>query len=350
MERKKLLERLEVVAPALSSSELVPVMKHFWFTKDHVVAYNDVISLRVPLTTGFHGAVPGVLLLALLKNSRAKNIEFLEDDNKLILKAASSRLELVTMPPDEFLFEFPALPKQGLVITDKFLEAIKYCLMSAGTDTSVPEQLGVTLVPDKKGLWFYSANHVTLSRSFCPVKKDLPSDQIILPTEYCKQLLRLAQPNKARFILDVDNEAVICDLGNQIGLFGRLVYSPAPSDFHGIVDYHLPKKLSSKLVSVPTKLRLVLERAIVMSSSGVDVIPMKVTVKDAKARFVSEAPDRGRVTDSIRLEERHLDCEIAIDPILMKRGYSFFDEMLFSKGCAIMKKDDHLYLISAIGQ
>jgi len=167
-ERLQLRDKLEAVAPALSSSDIIPIMSHYWFTGSHVMAYNDRIAINCICKTDFKGALPG-LLLQLLKASQAPKLEleYKPADSEVLFKLGSSRVRLAVLPPADFVFDMPALEDDAnaLKSTRKALVAgIAACLASVGNDTSMPEQLGVSILPGDDELHLFATNNATLSR------------------------------------------------------------------------------------------------------------------------------------------------------------------------------------------
>lgn len=175
MKREQLLEKLELVAPALSKNDLVPVLKHFWFKNDAVMAYNDQIAIKTKLASGFTGAVSSVLV-GLLKASRAKEVEFAETaKGNLMLKAASAKFKLPFLPDETTkIFQMPE-PNIGNAIPidmGTFLEAIGSCMLSLKEDPSIPDSLGITIVRDDGCMHLYSTNDATISTSSLVTSED----------------------------------------------------------------------------------------------------------------------------------------------------------------------------------
>jgi hypothetical protein len=116
--RVEVIDILTKVSPGLASSDLIPVLTHFWLSGDTVTTYNDRIAVEHPLVvTGddgdvIEGALPGNLL-SVLKNSRARDVSFSNDskggEDVVLVKAASTKIRMPSLPTDAFsgLFEMP---------------------------------------------------------------------------------------------------------------------------------------------------------------------------------------------------------------------------------------------------
>jgi DNA polymerase III sliding clamp (beta) subunit (PCNA family) len=353
--RTELVEKLELVSPALSSIDLVPVLTHFWFTNGSLLAYNDQIGISTKLTTNFVGAVPGDTLKSLLTVSKAKEVEFFVEkdaegkklpEGQLLIKAASSKLKLPFLPEEQTkIFEMPKPnPKAALPVDIKaFLEAIDACMRSLKEDTSMPDSLGITLAIEKDHINLYATNDATIS--FASVKvKGQEQSRVVISGNFCRQMTALSKLDGNKHIeIHDDYSLFVC--GNNI-LFGKLVEVQRPLDFDSVLEQSFPKELRSKLVSIPSKMQLILDRAVIITESKTERSKTLITVKDGIAKFFSQS-DKGEVRDSVQVEEPQPDVEISVDPRLFKNGYGFFSHMLLTENCLIMSKGSSLYLVSA---
>jgi DNA polymerase III sliding clamp (beta) subunit (PCNA family) len=324
------------------------VLSHFWFTGQYVMAYNDKISISAPCKTNFVGAVPGNTLVDLLKASKAKDVELILDNDNLLIKAASSRFKLGVMPSDSFLFEMPEfksnrkLPVKG----KEFLSCLSNCMWSVDENTTTPERLGVTLVAEGKELSFYSTDDKTMGYAYTELEGKTDLTRIILPAPFCVQLLKLADP-EAPIQLEIEDDHVLYMAKNGVMLFGRLIETDRPLDFVEMVDHHYPAGTEEQLVSIPTKLKLILDRAVIITESNIEQPKTVVTVKEGKMRFVSKTEGRGEVYDVMQTPE-HPEVSVTIDPKLLKRVYGQFTYMLVTEQAVVMAKDSKLYFVSPI--
>lgn len=351
MQRKELLSTLQMVAPALASNDIIQSLSHFWFRGKSVMAFNDQISISTPLTTDFIGAVPGNLLLKLLNATGSANVEFItqedKDNSEIIVKAGAAKIRLPVLTPEEaFIFDIPK-PKDGVTFTPsaKLLSAFETCMMSVSSDTSVPDQLGITVITDGNKIDLYSTNNVSLN--YCPVrvKDNLPKLRMILPTLFCSQLLALSKnAEKVAITLCPDHVTMEAD-GTK--LFGKFVETANPLDFVSIIKQHAvdPKK---PLIEIPAKLGPTLDRVIIMteSQSKVDQSPVRITVADGKMNFFAKS-EKGEVRDMIVVKsDQQKDLQIRVDPRPFKKGIEKMSEFLATEDCLILRNDVGVYLIS----
>lgn len=358
MNRTDLVERLERVAPALSNNNLVPVLSHFWFVDNTLLAYNDQIAISTKLNTDFAGAVPGSTLTSLLSASRAKEVDFFvkEDENgkalpegQLLIKAASSKFKLPFL--DKKTTEIFTMPKPDAnkalpVKMNEFLEAIESCTRSLKEDTSMPDSLGITLQFDAIAIDLFATNDATISyASVSKTKKEDNDKRVVLSGNFCRQMLSLAKIEGKKHI-EIHDTYSLFQCGDNI-LFGRLIDVQRPLDFESVIQNTFPKELWKNLVSIPTKMQLILERAVIITESKTERSKTAIVVKDGIARFVSKSNDRGEVRDQVQLEDMQPDVSVSIDPRLFRSGYGFFEKMCLLENCLVMTKGTSLYLVSA---
>lgn len=347
MLRVELLEKLERVAPALSNNDLVPILSHFWFKGDSLLAYNDQIAISTRFVANFLGAVPDTII-SLLSASRAKDVEFIDvKESSLTLKAASSKLKLPYMDVKATeIFTMPTPdPKKALPVdVNAFLAAVEICMGSLKEDTSMPDSLGITVVYKDKGFDLYATNDATISYARVKAKQEMDDYRVVISGNFCRQMLALAKLDGKKH-LEINDDYSLFHSGDSV-LFGRLIDVPRPLDFESVIEGSFPQKEHKNLVSVPSKLQLILDRAVIITDSKTESPKTLISVKDGIAKFFSRS-EKGEVNDHMQLEEHHPDVELSIDPRLFKAGYGTFDKMLLAETCLVMAKGSSLYLVSA---
>jgi len=356
MIRKELLDKLERVAPALSNNNLVPILSHFWFRDDTLLAYNDQIAISTKLAADFEGAIPDTLI-SLLSVSKAKEVEFMTGkgpDGKalpagqLLVKAASSRLKLPYLNvEDTNIFEMPEADAESALPIDMaaFLEALDSCTRSLKEDTSMPDSLGITLSYKNKGIDLYATNDATISYARVSTKKEMDDFRVVISGAFCREMLSLAKGSGTKHF-EINPEGYSLFQCGDNKLFGRLVDIPRPLDFDGVIASQFPKAAQKGLVPVPSKLELILDRAIIITESKADRPRTEISLSEGIAKFFSQS-EKGEVRDQMQVGENHPDVSLAIDPRLFKNGYGYFTDFLLTENCLIMAKGSSLYLVSA---
>lgn len=349
MKRSDLVAKLELVSPALSSNDILPILTHYWFTGKNLVAYNGNVGIVTSLKTEFSACVPAALL-KMMQAAGAKEVDFDVGETAVKIKSGKSRINLVTMDPDAFKSQcsIPATPEEEMTCkTSDFLNGLRACLRSVSGDTSIPDQLGVTLIAKEGGLQMFATNGQTLSFAFVKFKGKVPiKDRCILSTLFCKQVLELADDTKKlRLAIDNDRAVLATDQGT---LFGILITSEKPLPYPAVFAQHYKKDRDGELFPLATKLRGVLDRACVIASGESIAIQTRVVVKAGLATFTTES-QLGKIKDTMQLVAGHPDAEIDIDPKQARAGCEDFDSLLITDRCFVMANRTAFYLIAGKG-
>ncbi len=341
--RLELLTSLQNLEPALSTKPIIEELTFIWFTGTYVYAYNDIIGIVAPLETEFKGGMKGSLILGLLDKSRAKEIEFIPSDNEdLLIKAANARLNLAYYGLDRSIWDVPALNNDlTFEITDILLKAISNAMMSVGHDTSIPDQLGVTLIPDGNILYLFSTDSKTVSRAMIPFECKFQK-RVILPVIFCQQLMKLCK-NGGRMM--IEGSSILAENKNGVLLFSRLIETARPLEFHATVDSVLSQREARQPVLIPKRFKLAIERVALVLESHLGE-SAKFEVKD-DVLYMQADTSLGHIKDQMRLDAEHSDVELHVDPHLIKRALSECSELYLGKSCVILSDENFIHLISA---
>lgn len=342
MKRTKLLEALETVSPALSSKDTIPILTNFWFTGKHLMAFNDGIAISTALETEWKAAVPSVLN-KLLQASGASDVNFtISTNGELRAVAAAARIKLPTLPPEDFVFTMPTLKKDETPTfsgdnLNYFLDALSFAVKCIATEATVPEQIGVNLLP---GASMWTTNEKSLF--YTKIKTDKALKRVILSEEFCKQMLNLRGKSETPALYIRDDSAIF--KSGDVLLFGKLINSESPLNFQSVLDRHFPAK--TKLVDVPPKMKMILERACIIISNGGDT---EAIVKSGQIHFKSydQQTDQA-VSDVMKIGADQSEITIKFNPNLAKTAVDAgMDKLRLTKDCIIFTKGDLVFLVTA---
>lgn len=345
MDRIKLMRVLEVVEPARSTQIINPILNHFWFRGDRIMAFNDFIAISVDYKTGVKDAVPGQILDWLKAHSSGtKEVEISEAENQAILvEAGKSKLTLQTMSVDAcdkmFPMPNPEKDKNDLLIefasSGAFLDAIKDCMRSVGTDSAVPDQMGVTLIPDGSDLMrLFSINDKTMTACEVKIKRAPYFKRATLSAVFCNQLLKLA--DKAKFALYVADDYSLAYIEDTT-LFGRLIESSRPIEYGELLDRYSHPDIMQDAVEVPP-IRHMLDRAIVAAGSGAEEVQTEIHISDGKIKFSTQARIID-IQDSAEIDEHHPNVSLRANIRWLRIGYEAMpkeSKIVFSKNSIVM--------------
>jgi DNA polymerase III sliding clamp (beta) subunit (PCNA family) len=344
MQRTELFETLERISPGLASIDMIPILVHLWFNDTTVMAYNDYIAIEAKCKTGLKCAIPGQTLISMLRHSLAKTVDLSIANKEVLIKMGRSNLKLGMLPPEDFIFTMPRPAKGTELQIDfkRFRTVIECCMRSVSTDTSVPDQLGVTLILNGENLELYSTNNSTISTGKVPLKGKAPfKDRVVLSGDFCKQLLELTKTPGSPQIWVADDHTLLKN--GDITLFGKLVEVDKPLPFTNMLSHHLPKNYKQQTIELPKQLKMVLMRAMVITDSPTEQTRTTITVKDGEMLLISKS-GKGEIKDRIKVEG-HPDVSVKLEPKLLSLGLDDFKNLLITDQCSIMSNGSQMYLV-----
>lgn len=350
LERSALLSALEIAAPALATKEVIEQLCCFWFDGEQVIAYNEGLAIVAPFKSQLLGGIKGALMLGVLQNSRAKEVEIIATENvgggvTAELKAGRARLKLALLDTEGQPFHFPELRKsKPSSLSASVLEALKAVKEYVGKGTAIPEQLGVTISRDSTQVHLYTFDDVTISWKSAAAPRDWFDETVIIPTFFVEQLVRLAD-DKTQLYLTKD--AAIAITGKGVKIYAPIV-EPAkkPYEFQKVAKEHLKQ---SDLVEIPNLLRLALERASVVLDGQKDNEMEMYVEKDRKGNCILRLhaiTPAGELNDRMTLEKQIPETSCKVNPTLLKRALEQCDRIGFSDRAVIMQGERLMYLTS----
>lgn len=354
MTRVDLLDQLALCAPALAKTDFVKIMSHFCFTGSTLYAYNDQIGVVVPCKTDFKGGVSGEVFLGILRQSKAREVELNEIDGTLQIKAATTKAKLGLETPDSFVWTCPKSKPDAVIDIGKkvgeFLRCIESVMYSVSGDTTIPDQLGVTFMSQGEGVAMYATDHHSMSFAHFKLKSKWPA-RVILPSLFCTHLKTVcAGADNLTIEVHRDHVLAVCD---NVTIFSRVIESERPFDFKAEFDASYPVKAKNQAVPIPSKMKLILERACIISDSKTGRTKTAIRAGEGRLNFVSKS-DRGEVVDSTQVAEGHPDCKISVEArhlrSVFEAYYSSVEEdngtLLLTPTCIVLSKGPMVYMLA----
>jgi len=341
MLREELLARLDLVAPALSGSDIVPIMRDYWFADGQVCACSDQVAVWTPCDFPAQCAVPAHLA-DLLRASRAAEIRVETGDNEILVRAARARIRVPTKPQEQFRPFWNSLPLPPTTLVERsggtaesLRRALERCLRSSTGDTSRPEYLGVVVNTDRDGsLRLYGTDGKTLTVARVANTNDYlmpPVDQVILPSAFVAQAVKLLRAPRA-FSMWISPDYVLLATDSAT-LFGRYVISPMPLDFESIVGEYWSGDYGD-LLPAPQTLTLALARASVITSSRLRPTTTRVLIRSGRVGLASVS-DHGDLNDEMTWSD-HPDVDVTYNPQLLQAGLENYDRLRIGERCCVM--------------
>lgn len=339
MDRAGLLGKLQVIAPAIATKDLIEELTAVWFMDGYAFAYDDLVGIRIELKAEFSGGLRGVMLLGLLEHSYGDDLVCsIGENDEMELKVGNAKLKLALLPEKRSVFEWPKFDKKKAAVLDKdFFQVLQMMLVGVGVDTAVPDQLGVTIRADGSTVDLYSTDSKTISWCVFPTPKGYTTEYAVLPTVFCQQLLRLC-PEGGH--LQVTNEYAMAENPQGVQLFARLVDVPRPLNFAEIIEEYLDKG-PGRAIEVSTRFKLALERSLIVLA-GHPGEGLECDMEGDTLRLYAKS-GQGELKDLIKFKgAEHDQVVVDIDPTLIKRilpeDSKVLEEykMRFTKACMLV--------------
>ena len=344
MKRSKLLSTLDLMRPALSTKDLVPVFKAFCFDDGTVSAYNDTLGITAPCDVTIQAGLSGDVLLSLLSSSRAKSVVLDVDGDVVTLKAGKTRMRLPYFTADEFLFKKPEDDwATGFKISKEVLSALECCLLTASQDTAMPAFMGIA-INFGKAVTFYSCDGDALSRYKFKMKphKLIDEDLFIIPYEFCQTVLKIAGKlslEQGEFWINKDWVKVIFPKG--FVLYGRIIEPDKEISYEDLIKDSLGEE-KLKFIKAPMGIVNALSRASVIVDRN--TMRTNLRIDENKLKLHTES-HMGVVRDSVKFEEEHEGIKISINPELIHRALKVCDEFSFLENCTVLRNRNKLLQI-----
>lgn len=344
---------LNAIAPALSNKDLLEELCCAWFDGERVSAFNDVIGMEFAFPADFRGGVRGSLLLGLLNNAKTEDVEFKSGGNPetgIVYKAGKAKADLALLGTERRIWTHDdAQPTVTVKLTEAMLACFKSILLSAGTNTSVPDQLGVTIIRNEGAdaqygaLDFYTTDRATISWNVCDAPEGWPPGRIAAPVQFVEQLLKLAKPDDE---LDCYADRLVLVTADDTILMGRLLSIDQPLAFGDAVAKSVPADMN--LFPVPPGMRdAVLRSKVVLGTSSDKKIT--VTLSAGKMILLTKNLKYGELRDELDAPGNTTDLSLNVNVDLLARGVENASEIAASKDCIVTTASSGLiHLIAAM--
>jgi hypothetical protein len=353
--RGLLLAVLEAASPALGTARnLVPGLSHFWFDRESVTAFNDVLGIRVTFESDFTGGVEGERLLGLLKNSTARNVT-LEARTKgrnpvLSVELGTTGVLLPMRPIAELLFheKFPD-DSRVFAVGSEFIDALKLTMLSCvAKKLASPAERGVTLIQKGMSLDVFTTDDATVSWVRVeeqPLFTTAPG-RAIWPREFCDYFIRHFTTGTR---VAMAGGAVWCTGGVpqkstplDVTVYAKLIEDNTPSDFAGFVRRHEGEVAVA--FKIPDDLSHALSRAAVMlpEKSPIElevttVTGQEMTDPDIRVLRLYANSTAGEFDDLMEIDANgHADLTVRVDAGLIRRALAGRTALAITGGVVVL--------------
>lgn len=348
LSRKELLATLNVAKAAIGKGQFVPVLSHFCFTGESVIACDDVITIGVTMDTPLTCACPADLLLKLLNSLSADDLAFdTSVAGKVALKCGKSNLKVPCLPPKAFVHKLfdAGIADAAFDIDEMLLLGLAKCLVSVGNDPTQPIQMGITLQGGEK-CFMYSTDNVTMSRY--RFDADLPETSVVLPTPFCMQLIAMAKafPEEeiSAYLFD---RGIHVRFGGKAFLQSKLIQVETVLDFAAVFESNVSRKVID-FCELPSVWDAAFSRAASVVSPQMPIASM--SIDDEGVCTLTGTSQFGETEDVFDLAlDKGTTCraiDFNIDPNHVLRAAKVTTKVAFAKGSMLLKDGAFTHLIS----
>jgi len=352
---------LEKASPFLMSKSFAPILTHFCFGNNKVVAFNDLQAIEVNYKSELNCALPGALLIKVLGSLQNNALEIVQKIDETLFKSGRSKIKLATLPAEDFIFEMPDTTGcEEVRLPLDVINGLSHCLVSTSHDLSNPEKNGIRLIIEKGVLEFYSTDSITVSR-FQYKSSNVPKGNIdiIIPAVFCEQLIRLTKTKptdveETAFVdllisTDQSNLFLMAEIDETTTIFTRLIDVEEKMDYKGMIsDY---EEYLTNWSVIPKDLINIINRACILVSPE-DKFITQLEAKD-KSVFIDTQTSSGKSDDILEFDVDIEPGRLKINPESLKRVLNTMSHIsfIFPKTCIAFSgcNGNFLHLVGAKG-
>lgn len=342
MNKQKLLLILQRSQRFLHSQDFIPILQHFCFSNDKVIAYNDEQAIEYFFKTDLELALPGSILIKMLSTlENDVDISIFGKKNQVKLKSGKTELKLPFLPKEEFIFEFPDVSNiKGFVLNDGIIKGLERCITTSVESGTA--KVGITWKVNEKVLTFYSTDNVTISKYECGIKNENNSDFLIItPTLFCQTLIDLYKnTDSEKATLYLNEDYAVVDFENECRIFTRLYDTSLALNFEGAIKSVVPDIKRILFSEIPTGLQGALSRSMLVYSPDLGA-NFEVNGTELKIDTVSNL---GKSDDSIDLPFDSGSFTFIADPSLLNRALKVCDSISFQPNILVFQDESKNFL------
>lgn len=335
----ELVSKLNIAKIALTKSNRIEHFAYFWFDRNFVYAFDDILGVRVPFESDVLGGVRGDVLLDVLRNVKTSEAEMNVVKGSLVLRSNKKILIRLTMKPFNEFKEIWAINEPdwdiGFKLDQPTLESIMSVMFSVGSQQVLnPEQLGVTVLQTSTNeINFYSTDSQTASWSRVSAIDGIYSTMdhtlCIFPTNFCTQLKKFAKVDSK---LWVDSSCVYYKGVDNVLIFSRLVEVEKPVDFPSIFK----KYLVNEFIPIPENFVDTVRRIHFLTENENSPCEFKL---ENNVLSLAAVASYGEIREDFDVTYSGDVYKGRVDPELLFRALRSDDRthMMFSPDCIILK-------------
>jgi hypothetical protein len=347
MEREALVSKLSLVAPALSSKDIIAVLSCVCFDGATVTAYDDVVAIQAPLEMDIKCGVRGSTLLGFLNVCKSSEVTLEKRKDCVYVKAGKADLKLPFVEPADFVFKVPADEAVVLPTTEDFINGVASMLESMGVDTSHPWRLGVSVEFSAEGATLFTNNNMHVGcRQFVPmdtVPKALRDRFYTLHPQFITLLVNMAKKDWPKTI-EFGSAWACARFESGAVLYVRLIEQTDQKNHHAVFRAAKAEFAKYKGQPFPKGFERTLQRSLVVLE-GLNDRVCQFTVSGGS--LASEAKSMFGEAKDVSVLAGHVDAVSISFPDIMLKAMPGCDSVAFSPKGVVFTGPNRVALVRA---
>lgn len=341
IERKKLLEALEPLKPALAVRTVIAAQTQVWFDKEFAYAHDGGFGVRSAFETPFDFGVPGKLLLGLLESSDAEEIILEPKDTALVFKSGKSTVKLTILDKSArptFYSDDPGKPVTTIKVSKELVEGLRRVFMLRPANPKRLEHHGVCLFPVESEMDLYTTDSKSIA--VAPVAQKYKGKKLVIPRVFAEQLVAQCEENAE---LEIFGDHFRVNATEKVTLYSNVFDTSGMQDLPATVDRAYDTK-AAPLFGIPKGFDAALERAVLMAGSAEEPV---VTLKThGKKLTISGAFRSGDFSEEFDVDKNlpERSVEVLAKPLMTTAAVQQL--MVGPVAVALRGKDDFLYFLA----
>lgn len=332
MNRKQFLNAIICVRPGVASKDIIESMTFLYFSGEHVVSYNDAISIQYPLKTEFQGFIKADDIFKIVSKLNTEDLAFKMEGDILKMKSGKLLSSFATINDESIINRIAAVTESAhdekfKTLPDNFIESAKLCSQAASKNES---DLTLTCI-SIKGKDMVATDNVRIAHSVLSASMD----EILLKASEIKALTAI---NPTKY---VGTKSWIHFIGDSGCMFSiRRVRGEFPSmlkfmEFDGI-ELSLPKEILDGV-----------DLASVFTDGSDEAI--NVAIKKGVCRIFKESGS-GKIDFRESIEYKGQDVSFNIQPELLKEMMMYSTDIVVADTKAKLHSGGFTLVTSLFGE
>lgn len=330
MNTEDLAAAIQICTPAVVTSNYIPILSHFCFSKDSMYAYDDVSAIIVGLDSGLSGALRAGPLSQLVGLCNSPNVKFKPNGEGVLMTYGRSKFNLPMLSHKEFVYQEPDEDwSLKLDLTPDLRTGLEMCAQSVSRDPLLhKEWTAVTVSSGPEGTVLYALDGISLVRYSSDVKGGKKLRSFMLPQSVCTQIGDLCK----RLLPNIDDKATLHVGKNhvqltfksakpEVRLVGKLLPEEVP-DHEAVIQ---AIKLASKPFPIPKGFHGAVAK--VDAVVGSDATPGCLVEVDGTQMVVSGEGTLGTAETVLELSKPVKKARVSLDPDRLSRYEDRLEKM-----------------------